>query len=128
MHVTNSPRYPQSNREAERAGRTMKGLLKRNDDQHIAIMVYRSTLLQNGLSPAEILMGRRLRTDLPIIPIALKPRGSTASPWKGRKVYVVQTSSETSTYDTIHASYQSYNWAIQFQRPKPYRSCSGSNT
>ena len=76
VHVTSSPRYPQSNGEAERAVRTMKGLLKRNDDQHIAIMVYRSTPLQNGLSPAEMLMGRILRTQLPILPIALKPRGS----------------------------------------------------
>ena len=76
VHVTSSPRYPQSNGEAERAVRTMNGLLKRNDDQHIALMVYRSTPLQNGLSPAEMLMGRRLRTQLPILPIALKPRGS----------------------------------------------------
>ena len=76
VHVTSSQRYPQSNGEAERAVRTMKGLLKRNDDQHIALMVYRSTLLQNGISPAEMLMGRRLRTQLPILPIALKPRSS----------------------------------------------------
>ena len=76
VHVTSSPRYPQSNGEAERAVRTMKGLLKRNDDQHIALMVYRSTPLQNGLSPAEMIMGRRLRTQLPILPNALKPRDS----------------------------------------------------
>ena len=76
MHVTSSPRYPQSNGEAERAVRIMKGLLKRNDDQHIALMVYRSTPLQNGLSPAEMLMVRQLCTQLPILPIALKPRGS----------------------------------------------------
>ena len=76
VHVTSSPRYPQSNGEAERGVRTMKGLLKRNDVQHIALMVYISTTLQKGLSPAEMLMDRRLRTQLPILPIALKPRCS----------------------------------------------------
>ena len=76
VHVTSSPRYPQSNGEAERAVCTMEGLLKRNGDQHMALAVYRSTPLQNGLSPAEMLMGRILRSQLPILPIALKPRGS----------------------------------------------------
>ena len=46
VHVTSSPRYPQSNGEAEWTVRTMKRLLKRDDDQHIALMVYRSTSLQ----------------------------------------------------------------------------------
>ena len=46
-HVMSSPRYPPSNGEAERAVCTSKGLLKRNDDQHIAIIIYRSTPVQN---------------------------------------------------------------------------------
>ena len=75
VHVTSSPRYPQSNGEAERAVRTGKGLLKRNEDIHVALMTYRATPLQNGLSPAEMLMGRRLRTLLPVLPSLLKPIG-----------------------------------------------------
>ena len=76
VHVTCSPRYPQSNGEAERVVRTMEGILKRNDDQHIALTVYRSTLLENGMSPAEMPMSRRLRTILLVFPSALKQRGS----------------------------------------------------
>ncbi len=32
----------------------------------------------------------------------------TAIPWKGRKVYAVQTSSETATCDTMHLTYGRY--------------------
>ena len=75
VHVTSFPRYPQSNGKAERAVHTVNGLLKRNEDIHIALMTYRATPLQNGLSPAEMLMGRRLRTLLPVLPSLLKPIG-----------------------------------------------------
>lgn len=36
-------------------------------------MAYRATPLSNGHSPAELLMGRRLRTTIPIIPSSLQP-------------------------------------------------------
>ena len=60
VHTTSSPRYPQANGEAERGVRTVKALLKKNDDIHLALLSYRSTPLQNGLAPCELLMGRRL--------------------------------------------------------------------
>ena len=40
--MTSSPRYPQSNGEAERAVRTMNKLLNRKDDLHVALIVYKS--------------------------------------------------------------------------------------
>lgn len=47
----------------------MKHLLKKaaeaREDPHIAILNYRSTPLEGGKSPAELLMGRKLRTKLP---------------------------------------------------------------
>ena len=73
VHTTSSPRYPQANGEVERAVRTAKSLLRKNDDIHSALLTYRSTPLQNGLSPSELLMGRRLRTQLPIHPNKLYP-------------------------------------------------------
>lgn len=72
-HITSSPRFPQSNGEAERAVRTVKRLLQKESDPYLALMTYRATPLSNGHSPAELLMGRRLRTTVPIIPSSLRP-------------------------------------------------------
>ena len=64
-HVTSSPTYPQSNGEAERAVRTMKDMWKKSSDPFLALLAYRSTPLECGSSPAELLMGRQLRSRVP---------------------------------------------------------------
>ena len=72
-HLTSSPRYPQANGFAERAVRTVKSLLTKSDDPYVALMSYRSTPLENGYSPSELLMGRKLRTTIPMITEQLLP-------------------------------------------------------
>ncbi|KAI3356713.1 hypothetical protein L3Q82_003311 [Scortum barcoo] len=72
-HVTSSPHFPQSNGEAERAIRTIKSLLKKSGDPYFALMAYCAAPLANGYSPAELLMGRKIRTTVPVIPFQLNP-------------------------------------------------------
>ena len=64
-HTTSSPQFPQANGVAERAVHTIKDLLKKSDDHYLAILTYRSTPLENGYSPAELLMSGKLRTTIP---------------------------------------------------------------
>ena len=72
-HVTSSPKFPQVNGEAERAVKTMKQLLENIKDPYVLLLAYRSTPLENGYSQSQLLMGRKLRTILPITSRQLKP-------------------------------------------------------
>lgn len=67
---TFSPLYPQSNGKSERTVQSVKNMLKRcvdsGQDYRLSLLNFRATP-RNGLdSPAQILMGRRLNTRLPI--------------------------------------------------------------
>ena len=60
-HLTSSPYYPQSNGEAKRAVKTAKSLFVKSEDPYLALLSYRKTPLQNGHTPAELLMGPKLK-------------------------------------------------------------------
>ena len=73
-HITSSPLFPQSNGQAERTVQTVKKLLKESPDPYMALLTYRSTPFPwCNLCPAELLMGRRVRTNLPLLSDQLVP-------------------------------------------------------
>ena len=77
VHTTSSPHFPQANGEAERAVQTIKNLLKKAQDPYKALLNYRNTPLDGiNLSPAQLLMGRRLKSSLPTKVDLLKPQRS----------------------------------------------------
>ena len=73
QHITSSPRYPQSNGQAERTVKTIKMLLKQSKDPYVALLNYRASPLPwCKCSPVELLMGRRLLTCIPRLPEQLQ--------------------------------------------------------
>ena len=72
-HITTSLRSPQVNGEVEHAVQTVKHLLKKAQDPYRTLMAYRATPLEIGRSPAELLMGRKIRTRVPTVPAQLNP-------------------------------------------------------
>ncbi len=76
VHTTSSPNYPQSNGLAEKGVQIVKNILLKESDPHMGLLVYRTTPLDSGQSPSQILMGRRLRANLPVKQKLLNVPGS----------------------------------------------------
>ena len=75
QHITSSPHYPHSNDLAERTVKTMKKLLKHTADPYMVLHSYRSTPLPwCNYNPAELLMGRKVKTDIPQTASHLTPQ------------------------------------------------------
>ena len=73
-HTTSSPYFPQSNGEAERAVKTIKSLLRKAEDPYLALLAYRTTPLEIGYSPSQLLMSRRLRSTVPMVRSLREPQ------------------------------------------------------
>ena len=63
-HVTSSPQYAQVNGKAEKGVHIIKQLLRKaadsKSDPYLALLSYRTAPLECGLSPADLLMNRKL--------------------------------------------------------------------
>ena len=104
-HRTSSPRYPQSNGQVERAVQTIKNLLRKSDDPFLSL-VYRSTPLQwCDKSPAELCMGRKLNTNLPLLQDALIPKWSYLSQYRQDDKYKQRIKQN---YDRRHRAVECY--------------------
>ena len=73
-HTTSSPLFPQSNGMAERSVQTVKRLIRSSRDPYEALLAYRTTPLENGYSPAQLLYSRQLRSNLPATIEQLHPK------------------------------------------------------
>ncbi|XP_014677177.1 PREDICTED: uncharacterized protein K02A2.6-like [Priapulus caudatus] len=84
VHVTTSPYFPQANGLVEKTVSTVKSLLKKaqedGKDPYLGLLEYRNTPLDGIGSPAQMLMGRRLRSTIPMTSAQLQP--GTINPTK----------------------------------------------
>ncbi|KAL3255538.1 hypothetical protein MRX96_017440 [Rhipicephalus microplus] len=89
-HVTSSPYFPLSNGAAGRTVQTAKQLIKKSPNVHKALLAHRDKPRKEGFTPAELVMGRRPRTDVPVAPHMLRPRWSTVEFSKRNEAYRVK--------------------------------------
>ncbi|XP_005102508.1 uncharacterized protein K02A2.6 [Aplysia californica] len=74
QHITSSPHFPSGNGAAECRVKLSKRLL-RQEDYALALLMHRATPIPGlGASPAELAMGRKMKTTLPTLPTVLQPR------------------------------------------------------
>ena len=65
-HMTSSPHHPKSHGFVERMVRTVKAMFTKTSNHENALLMYRSTTTGPSLpSPAEILFGRKICTNIP---------------------------------------------------------------
>lgn len=77
-HITTSPNFPQANGQSESAVKIAKRILQKslddNIDPYLALLHYRANVKEYLKSPAELLMSRKLRTNIPVKRELLKPK------------------------------------------------------
>ncbi|KAK3920985.1 hypothetical protein KUF71_010200 [Frankliniella fusca] len=71
-HTTSSPHFPQSNGKAEAAVKIVKEIIQRGEIL-TGLLAYRDAKLKIGFTPAQLFLGRHLRTTVPSLPTRLEP-------------------------------------------------------
>lgn len=99
--LTSSPTYAQSNGQAERCIQIIKRMIKKAADEgsdvFLALLEYRNTpITGTSFSPAQMLMGRALRTKIPVtegklIPATVKPQHQLTQQKSKQKAYYDRT-------------------------------------
>ena len=100
-HVTSSPYYPQANGQAKCTVCTIKNLLQNVKDPYMALLSYHATPLQwCNLSPAELLQGSKIRTDVPQPKSSFIPRWTHTQQLK--ELHEKYKSSQSEYYNKRH--------------------------
>ncbi|XP_046396811.1 uncharacterized protein K02A2.6-like [Ischnura elegans] len=98
--VTSSPYYPKSNGLAEAAVKTVKNILAKERDPWLGFLAYRASPMESGYSPAELLMGRKLRTTLPFHPTKLNPKWPSLTVLRDKNKVIAER--QKRNYDRRH--------------------------
>jgi len=65
-----SPEYPKSNGLAEKGVQVVKKMIKKcldsQENLNLALIAFRSVPNESGLSPAQLLFGRQIRSKIPV--------------------------------------------------------------
>ena len=74
FNTNRRPHYPRSNELAESSVKIVKNVIRKaaQEGKHKALLPYRTTPLNHGKSPAELMMERRLKSTLGVHPRVLK--------------------------------------------------------
>lgn len=68
-HITSSPRFPHSNRLAEKGVQVVKRIMKKTTESRdhfwLGLLSYQVSALGDSHSPAQLLQGQQLRTNIP---------------------------------------------------------------
>lgn len=99
QHTTSSPYYARSNGFAERNVQTVKRLLEKakhdKTDPYLALLNFRNTPISGEeYSPAQLLMGRRLNTRLPVYNKLLKPKNPSTRNIENRRISKINKSKQ----------------------------------
>lgn len=100
-HTTMSPYHSQANGLVEKSVQTIKRMLTKSKhdeiDPYLGLLEYRNTPMDNLGSPAQLLMGRRLRSILPTSNKQLSPK--TIKPRRVRKKTKAKQNYQRHYYD-----------------------------